>query len=240
MSFTKTLCRALEFPPPDGKLKPMEYWGRCGMCGGHEGPFYRGQDLCSRSNAVFLEVFHGVDAPVCVYCASLFKAQNPRTNNNGSKAMCVIGNMAGFPVIARDSAEKFQRPCWTDIVKAAPMGVPCIIIVSTNTKKRVWPIAIKGVIGPNTPVTISDNDLNMNETIFIDWADMLKDLVVVEAFMTRGQTKTILFNSLLKGVSFPDGWTVDEIIEAEKIMEEIRGKRHAPFIRLIAQKEAMV
>lgn len=238
MSFTKTLCRALDFPLPDDKLKPMEYSGRCGMCGGYEGPFYRGQDLCSASNAVFLEFFHGVDAPVCVYCTSLFKAQNPRTNNNGSKAMCVIGDMAGFPVIARDSAEELKRPCWTDIVKAAPMGAPCVIILSTNTKKRVWPIAVEGVIGPNTPVTISDNDLNMNETIFIDWEDALVDLNVVEAFMNRGLKKSVLFDSLLKKIDFPDDWEIEDVLEAEKIMESIREKRHAPFIRLIAQKEA--
>lgn len=238
MSFTKTLCNALNFPLPDDKLKPFEYLGRCGVCGGIEGPFYRGQELCSASNAVFMEVFHGVDTPLCVYCASLFKAQNPRTNNNGSKAMCVIGDMAGFPVISRDSAEKFQRPCWTDIVKTAPMGARCVIILSTNTKKRVWPIAIEGVIGPNKPVTISDNDLNMNETIFLDWADMLTDLATVEAFMGRGLGKHMLFNSLLTKLTLPD-WTMEEILQAEETMGIIRGKRHAPFIRLIAQKEAV-
>ena len=37
MSFTKTLCKALNFPVPDDKLKPFEYFGRCGMCGGIEG-----------------------------------------------------------------------------------------------------------------------------------------------------------------------------------------------------------
>ena len=238
MSFTKTLCKALNFPVPDDKLKPFEYFGRCGMCGGIEGPFYRGQELCSASNAVFMEVFHGVDTPLCVYCTSLFKAQNPRTNNNGSKAMCVIGDMAGFPVIARDSAEKFQRPCWTDIVKTAPMGARCVIILSTNTKKRVWPIAIEGIIGPNTPVTISDNDLNMNETIFFDWADMLTDLATVEAFMNRGLVKNMLFNSLLTKLP-PPGWTMEEILQAEDVMGGIQGKRHAPFVRLIAQKEAV-
>ncbi len=239
MSFTKTLCKALNFPVPDDKLKPFEYFGRCGMCGGLEGPFYHGQELCSASNAVFMEVFHGVDAPVCVYCTSLFKAQNPRTNNNGSKAMCVIGDMAGFPVIARDSAEKFQRPCWTDIAKTAPMGARCVIILSTNTKKRVWPIAIEGVIGPNTPVTISDNDLNMNETIFFDWGDMLEDLAIIEAFMDRGLVKTMLFNSLLTKLPLSD-WTMEEILQAEDVMRIIREKRHAPFVHLIAQKEATV
>lgn len=238
MSFSKMLCEALDFPRPDNdpKLKRIGDFGKCGICGGTEGPFYRGQDLCSLSNAVFLEVFHGIDTPLCVYCTSLYKAQNPRTNNNGSKAMCVIDGKGGFPVIARDSAAKFDRPCWTDIVKEAPIGTPCVIILSTNTKKRVWPIAAEGFIGNNTPVTISDNDLKLNTTIFIDWVDMLKDLQIVEGFIDRGLTKTALFYTLINTLKFPDGWDANSILEAEAVMSKIRAKKHAPFVQLIAQK----
>lgn len=235
MSFTKMLCEALDIPKPDEKLKTVEHGGRCGMCGGEEGPFYRGQDLCSNSNAVFLEVFHGADCPVCVYCASLFKAQNPKTCNTGSKAMCVIDGVGSLPVIARDSAEKFDRPCWTDLVKAARIGAPCVIILSTNTKKRVWPIATSGFIGENTPVTLSDNELNVNATLYIDWTEMLKDLKYVEGLMTAGLAKGMIFSSLLKGMP-PEGWTAESIIDAEMKMSDIRAKKHAPFIQLIAQK----
>ena len=92
---------------------------------------------------------------------------------------------------------------------------------------------------PNTPVTISDNDLNMNETIFFDWGDMLEDLAIIEAFMDRGLVKTMLFNSLLTKLPL-SGWTMEEILQAEDVMKIIREKRHAPFVHLIAQKEATV
>jgi hypothetical protein len=237
MSFSKIICEALPVPPPGEKDIPIEWRGRCGICGGEDGPFYNGQSLTGNSTAMFLEHFHGGDCPVCQYCASLYRAQNAIAGNNiGSKAMAVVDGVGYLPMIARDSAVKEGRACWSDLVRSARYGAECVFILSTDTKKRVWPGAKSGVIGSNTPVLLYDGELALTGCVFVDWREMLSSLNLVEDVYSCGFTKRQIFTSLFSDIEKFE-MSPDDVLALEDALKSARESRGSAFIQLISQKK---
>jgi hypothetical protein len=231
------ICGALAIPPPGEKDLTVDWRGRCGICGGEEGPFYDGQSLTGNSTAMFLEHFHGGNCRVCRYCASLYRSQSPSTGNNAaSKAMAVIDGIGYLPMIGRESAMKDGRACWSDLVRSARYGAECVFILSTDTHKRVWPGARAGSIGPNTPVLLYDGENSLNGCVFFDWWEMLRALDLVEDVYSCGFAKRQIFTSLFSDIEKIE-MSPDDVLALDDALQGVRNSRCGDFVQLISQKK---
>jgi hypothetical protein len=154
--------------------------------------------------------------------------------------MMCFGDGTGYlPMIARESAESQGRPCWSDLVREIwphRAGKHCVIILSTDTKKRLWPRARATVLGHNTTVYVHDTKLNISANITVNWPEMLHDLDIVEQIYSAGFSKEVIAHTLYSqynlcrqiGMSRAQAW--------ERELEQIRSREWFPFVLIIAQK----
>jgi hypothetical protein len=150
--------------------------------------------------------------------------------------MAVIDGIGYLPMIARESALKEGRACWSDLVRSAKHGAPCVFILSTDTKKRVWPGARAGIIGSNTPILLYDGELSLNGCVFVDWRQMLDALDLVEDVYSCGFTKQQIFTSLFSDIEKFE-ISADDILSLEGALKNIRTSSYSSFIQLISQKK---
>lgn len=185
-------------------------------------------------------VFRGMEnGYMSVDAARCYSASNPRVSMICSKSIAVFGDTGYEPLISRKAARERGRIWWSKLVRDVwehHRGEACIIILSTDTKTRIWhqPHVRSGVLGERTPVTIYDTGEGMNETIIINWPMMLEDLAFVETILGAGFWMSSVRTSLLrqnKNISI----SIEQKFAWERKLSELRKKPHFAMIRLIAR-----
>lgn len=156
-------------------------------------PLARGypiQLLCSEATAEYLDTFRGQP---CGYlgenAARAFRWQR----QTSLAAMIFADGTCYRPLISRASAVlDAERPCWSDLVRAvwpARRGQECLILLTTEMKKRLWPRARVGVLGSATALYLYDLGLHVAEHRLVDWPALLECLTLVEEMYTAGFVK---------------------------------------------------
>lgn len=242
-NLTEMIATAYNLPYPQAELLKLN-GERCVHTGQPLAEGYRLQDVISSATNDF-GVYRGLHGGyISVATARCYNGSNPKSNPPCmicSKSMVVIGETGYQPLISDIAAQDQGRPYWSQLVRSIwveDAGQSCVIILSTDTKTRVWhqPHVRVGVLGHSTPVTIYNPDWPINRTVAADWPEMLADLETAETIVSAGFWNSSLKSGLFtqkKGVEsipFPQTW------EWERELQTLRPKSHWPIIQLIARE----
>lgn len=146
---------------------------------------------------------------------------------------------AYLPLISAVSAAEQGRPAWSLLVRqvwAEYPGNRCLVILTTDNKKRLWIRSRVGQLGNHTPVLMYDAETAVNAVLFIDWPAMLVCLDLVEAIYTLGFPKAAIRESLYTtwNVLLTIGMT--RARELDRQLAYWRGKPEFAVSTMIAQK----
>lgn len=192
----ETLTYRLPDPPktcPDGT--------RCAITGAPIAVGYPVMELVTPATNEFLNTFRG--QPHGWASESAARCFRAHSKNGGtlSRSWFVIPDViAASPMINRESAVEQGRPCWSDIVRSVwpeHAGKPALVILTTNTKKRLWPLARVGILGERTDVYLYDSDMNIAENRPVSWPRFIATLDAVETALEAGFSRRYVANGLL-------------------------------------------
>lgn len=121
--------------------------------------------------------------------------------NLGSRLVLADGvDIVGHHILINaEQAEKQGRPCWSRLVRAIwprCQGQECLVILTTDVKKRSWNRARVGTLGAHTPILVHAPEWNVFEVVYVDWSRLLTVLDCVEALYALGFSKAGIAESL--------------------------------------------
>lgn len=205
---------------------------------------YAVMDVTTSATTEFMDQFHGCpDGWIADTTARCYRSKAPDDRAPlGRIALATIAFADGAlwnPVINLASATP-TRPTWRDLVRAlwpARAGQQCVMILTTDPKKRLWPRAQVGVLGAHTPVLVHDNEIGVSRILWVDWPQLLTALDMVEQVYRAGFSKPAIRESL---------WLGRQAVQHNGILATRRLEEHLAAWRacseftiavLIAQKE---
>jgi hypothetical protein len=234
------VTRAFDLQPPAEGLESCPTGTRCALTGEPLAAGHSIATIVSDAQGEWWETFNGDPfgwlSPTAAAC---WRASNPKRDMRMSKSFAVFGGAAYEPMISQASADAQGRPSWRDLVRRAwaeHRGEPCAVVLSSDTKKRVWMRGRAGVLGHQTPVLIYDTgDIGLYETRVIDWPLMLDDLALVEGVFDAGFYRRDVATTLLGNPAAADvmGW--GETAAVETALRQARPRPWWPFVLLIAR-----
>lgn len=189
------LMAGLNLRMPDGyHLDSCPPGTHCAITGQPISFGYRAQDMTGEATAEFLDCFRGgVHGWVSEAAGRCFKNADPRKGNPTSRSFLIFHNGPCWtPLISREAATEQGRGCWSDLIREvwpARQGQICLALITTDTKKRLWPRARVGALGCRTPVMLYDGELAINEVRMIDWPRLIECLDAVEEVYSAGFSK---------------------------------------------------
>lgn len=143
------------------------------------------------------------------------------------------------PLIDYKQAAKQGRAAWCELaVNVWPerQGQDALVILATDVKKRVWPMARTGPLGKNTPVYIHAPGLGLSACVQLDWAQMLEALDLVTEIYTAGFSKRAIMETLLWSTKTKNRLGLFQTLEWERALRPWRGTYALTFSTLITQK----
>lgn len=233
---------AAAFPLPELRIPPemVPAGTRCAISGRPLTTGIRVSDVTTGSTTEFLDQFRGgLYGYVSEAAAQCFRSADPRKGNILARSLAVFDGEPGMlPLIARERAMAEGRPCWSDLVRSVwPRwrGRRCVLIISTDTKKRLWPRARVGALGGQTPVYYYDGPTAGNSTLYVDWPRLSACLELVEEIYTAGWPKAAIRTSLYCAGSMAQG-DLGRVKLWERELAEWRGRSEFIVTVLIAQR----
>lgn len=242
ITVSEILARGLGLPALPEKPCELPAGTVCAITGAPITAGYPVADIVTDATNEFLDCFRcGVDGWVSESAARCFKANNPHGENKMARAHFIFEDGAAFaPMIARESAEKSGRPCWSSLAREvwpARRGQRCVIILTTDTKKRLWPRARVGALGERTPVFLHDSGLARSGTISTHWERMLEVLDTVERIYSAGFAKAAIGSSLLGNMLVAAQAGIAQTFAWERELRELRKLNEFNVALLIAQRD---
>jgi len=143
------------------------------------------------------------------------------------------------PLISSANAAGTDRPVWSALVRAVwpkYTGVPCLCILATDVKKKVWPLASVGPLGVHTPALLFDSSRNLLGVWPVDWPRLLAVLDFVETLYSRGYTKAAIADNLLVNLEASERLGLTTAYDYEQHLAALRGSPEFNFSIIVAQK----
>ena len=247
MTAPQILARGIGIaPPPDPTDVPEGTLCALANCGAPISRGYPVGSITGDATNEFLDTYRGgLHGYVCSDCAALAKAQCPSGDYRMGRAWLVVSGAGAWdPMIARESAEKAGRECWSDLVRRVwrdRQGAECAVLLTTDGKKRTWPLCRAGVVGGRTPILYHNTDgkgaecLIYSGSLILDWGAWVECLDLLERAYSLGFAKRHLADGMLCATAA----TSVGLRETHRMEREIRAWRGTPEFRaalLIAQK----
>lgn len=244
ITFPELVANAFDLPAPKAATMPTD-GERCVITGEPLTEGCRVADVLSATHGEFLETLNGnPHGYMSVAAATCWGASNPKSphplSTLCSRSFAVFGDTGYMPLISRESACKQERPCWADLVYDVwehHRGEPCAIVLSTDTKKRVWPMARAGILGHATPALVYNSDQNVHRVITINWPIMLDALTEVSAMYEAGFAKQCLGAGLFRQMAVCESAGIPRALAWERRLEQLRTEEYWPFVYLIVQRQ---
>ena len=238
------LCRYLQLPPLPDPPRPVPPGTVCAITGQPITEGYTVIDVTTEATTEFLDCFRdSVNGWVSETAARCFKSANPRTGNPCAKSTLCFADGAGWqPLIAQEAAAEQGRGCWSDLVRqvwAERQGQTCLILLTTDTKKRLWPRARVGILGRRTPVLFHDGATNASAVLLIDWPKLLDCLTEVEGIYTLGFPKEAIRTNLYSATKAMRLAGYAETRHFEQMLRAWRDTPEFTVAALIAQKDEL-
>lgn len=175
--------------------QPAPVGATCAVTGRPLTVGYPLHELATSERSWILDTFPGgIDGWVSEPVARLLKGRGPRAAVNVDRSHALVGGQYWSPVLSRASATP-ERPCWSDLVRTlwpTYAGQRCLLILTTDPKKRVWPQARQGTLGANTPWRVYAPEYGLDGVFWIDWPRFLDVLDLVEEAYALGVPKAAL------------------------------------------------
>jgi hypothetical protein len=247
------LAAGLALPPVAEPAVDLPPGTVCAITGQPIARGYRARDLVTSATAEFLDCFRGgVDGFVAEAAARCFRSADPRRGNPCARSQLAFADGTLYqPLINRVAAAEQGRPCWRDLVRAiwpARRGDLVLAILTTNTKRRLWPQARVGTLGARTPLLLYDSALDAASVRWLDWPALLDCLDLVETVYAAGVAKPAIRGGILgsagragirrPGSARPDGPAgLATLIGWERALAGWRPRPEFDVAVLIAQRE---
>lgn len=231
------LARAFALPEPD-KVTPFDVppGTRCSITGAPIARGYRVRDLLQRSTAVILDTVRG----------------DPDGYLSDAAARCWQSVGPGKPLmrggLAFEDGTVYQprialagrldgRGCWRDVLRAvwpARRGQRLVMILTTDTKKRLWTSARIGPLGEVAPVLVCDGDTQ--GVLTVSWPKLLACLTTVEAVYALGFVKPTIAAGLLGHWPSVEAWGIATALLLDRAVAPWRGTPELTVALLVAQR----
>ena len=197
MTITKAtlIVNGMQFGPLD--FAPVEIDNQyCAMTGEPISNGYSIKSITTIATNEFMDTFPG---GVAGYVSETVGRAFRNDQNMGTRLFFEDGTMF-YPFIARESAEKDgNRPCWSDLVRSIwpdREGQSLLCLLTTDSKKRIWPRARPGVLGLATSIYLHDNKTSFSANIVVNWPLLIQTLDAIEEIYALGFTKFDIKESL--------------------------------------------
>lgn len=242
MTHADLLAMGLNLPALTSTPTPIPGGATCAITGIPLTEGYPASQFISTAQAEFLETFHGnPHGWFSPSAARVWTAASPRAGNPPGKSTIAFEDGTCFqPLIDRVSAERQGRACWSTLVREVwprKVGQQCFVMLTTDTKKRVWPRGRAGVLGPRTPVLIHDLDTSVSNVFTVDWARLLVVLAFVEEVYTLGFSKRAIVSGLYQQHTLAEQVGLILTMQMERRLTEMRMTAEFSFATLIAQRQ---
>lgn len=241
------LAAGLQLPPLAIPPCPLPAPTYCAITGQPIQVGYPIAAMVSDATAEFLDCFRGgVDGYVSETAARCFKNADPKGGSPTAKPHFAFDDGTYWsPLVSRDGAARVKlekgidRPVWSDLVRQVwpgRRGQTCLIVLTTDTKKRLWIRARVGALGDATPILFVDGDANHFAVQLVAWPELLACLDVVEDVYGFGFPKTALATSLLTVTSMITLLGLASVRDLDRRLEPWRSHPVFPIALFIAQR----
>lgn len=214
-----------------------------------DGVGYRCTDIVTDAVSEFVDTFGGRPSTgyMSVSAAACFKSANPRTGNPCARGHLAIDTGDGSvwyasPMVSRESAVRQGRPCWSDAVRAVwpeHEGRVALTMIVDDFKRRLWPYATVGALGPRTPVYLHDGALfGVESVVRVDWPALLGCLDAVERVYALGFSKPAIRDGLLHQTKAVNAIGVVAAVRLECDIAPLRATPEFQIALVIAQLPA--
>lgn len=234
VTVSSLLTAALDLPALPDAPEAISGGSLCEVrnCGRPIAAGYRRRSVISDATGEYLDSFPAHTRWVCEACARVMKAQAPHGNYLMGRAWWVFADGAKWdPLLSRPAAREAGRACWSDLVRAlwpARAGREGVLLLTTDGKKRTWPLARVGCLGERTPVMLHNTKAGLGAvhsgTLVVSWPRLLECLGLVEEAYSRG----IARHHILSGAWGAGAAKGIGLAEAGRWERELRPWRAAP------------
>ncbi len=227
-------CMSLELPDKLERYIERDIDTTCCITGKHITTGIPWKRVIPSSTGEYLDLMHGMAFKyMSLDAARAFKG----SWNMGSRMLFSDGT--GYhPYIASSSADKNDRTYWSALIRdvwPGRAGQECVIIITSDFKKKIWPQAKVGVLGNSTPVLLYDTDRMELRNLVINWESVISTLDIVEEVYTKGFTKRGIGEGLFSDYgAFSED--VARSLEYEELLQPLRALPEFAVSILIAQK----
>lgn len=187
------LVEAYGSAPLDEPPTPTGSSTLCAMTGVSIEAGYPLHKLISDATADIADTFpYRESGMVSVVAASAFR------DGSLSGNLCVIIDSIAHglrPMVSRESATAQDRPCWADVLRTLRPGQQTMIVLSNESKRRLWPRARLAPVGPAWSVYLHDETGSAPREI--SHARLIACLDLVEEIYAAGFSKPAMRRGLL-------------------------------------------
>lgn len=224
------------------KPEPVPTGSLCIVCGGPLTEGYAANRIISEATTEYLDQFRGnPSGMLCRACATCYKNNAPKAGMPTSRTCMAFADGTYWnPLIARGPAGEQGRACWSDLVRAVwpeRAGQECLVILTTDQKKRLWPRARVGALGTATPVYLHDGELGASGVFLVNWPRLLGVLDAVETIYTAGFVKVAIRSNLYANSNVVREVGIAQTAEWERSLRGLRGSVEFDMATLIAQRK---
>jgi len=203
--------------------------GICSICGTSDDGQYLRNELLDKTSANLTSIFNMLSPVICRYCVAVWR--EPKKYHRA-----VYADPAGvlFPVISRDSVTE-DRPLWADVIRAMPANEYRVIILTTDPKKRTWPLA-RVSRGDRCTIFLHDPSRGISGNVQLSLDRWRETLAVIESAYDVGFAKPAIATSLYTSHKIATVVGIDRTRQMEQTLAGLRSLPEFSPALIIAQK----
>lgn len=163
----------------------------CSLCGVHIAECVPLAVLLKATASDIADTFRYSDSDVvCPWCAACYAAPRLLTGS-----LFATPDYAVKPTVS----DQPDRPRWCDLLAILDAGTECTAIITSNTKRRLWPAAVVSRFGANwRPLFVHETTERL---LTVDVCALRECLALVTEIYSAGYTKAAIASTLLHTLS---------------------------------------
>lgn len=209
--------------------EPGAYHGMCSICGVIGPGQYDRDEILDKTSANLTAIFDMNQRTICRYCVGVWK--EPKKYH---RAIYADPDGLCFPVISRESVTD-DRPAWSDLIRIVPIDLPRVIILTTDPKKRTWPLA-RVSQGDLCAIYTHDPSRGVSGNIWVSLIELRRILNAIERAYDAGFSKPAISTSLYTSHKQASVVGLDVTRQMENELTGTRTKAEFIPALIIAQK----
>ena len=203
--------------------------GICSICGTTGNDHYLRNDILDKTSANLTSIFDMLSPVMCRHCVAVW-----REPKKFHRAVYADSRVVLFPVISRDSVTD-ERPLWADVLRSMPVDQYRVIILTTDPKKRTWPLA-RVSRGDRCTLYLHDPSRGISGNVHLSITRWRETLAVIEEAYTAGFAKPAISTSLYTSHKTATVFGLDRTRQLESALSALRTTPEFQPALIIAQK----